>query len=122
MADAQNKINSFSFGMAIHAQKGAEQGLERIITVLSRRREPDKQLMRDIDDAKRNLQKVLEQQKELTKKTNNIMEKQDLQKALQQAKQQLQAVRQRQQELNQQTKSMQPESDPHADDLSKRVE
>ena len=123
MNEAQTTIREkFNFGMAIGLQRNSETGLERIITVLSRRREPDQQILRDIDDAKRNLQKVLEQQKDLHKKTDNIMNKQDLQKNIEQARQQLKEVRQRQQELMNQTNGLQPESDPRADGLAGRIE
>jgi hypothetical protein len=123
MNEAQTAIREkFNFGMAIGLQRNSETGLERIITVLSRRREPDQQILRDIDDAKRNLQKVLEQQKDLHKKTDNIMNKQDLQKSIDQARQQLKEVRQRQQELMNQTKGLQPDSDPRADGLANRIE
>src|SRR4029079_8905651 len=100
----------------------SEKALERIITVLSRRRDVDKQLMRDVDDAKRNLQKLLEQQKDLHKKTDNIMNKQDLQKAIEQARQQLAQVRKQQNELMDKTKSMLPDSDPNADKFADSLE
>ncbi|MFH0939295.1 MAG: hypothetical protein V1899_08440 [Planctomycetota bacterium] len=61
------------FGIAGSKQRGAETGLERMIIVLSRRREMDQQLLKDISQTRRELQRILDRQRQLTQKTDNIM-------------------------------------------------
>jgi hypothetical protein len=86
MRAAQTDIReTFSFGTANGKQKSAEGGLERIITVLSRRRDVDKELMKEMEQANRELRKILEQQKELTKRTENIQDKKNLERSISEA-------------------------------------
>ena len=52
-------VSHFEFGMAGGKQRAAEAALERIIVVLSRRREPDKQLLKELANIRRELQRAL---------------------------------------------------------------
>ncbi len=123
MRAAQADIReTFSFGTAGGKQRAAETGLERIITVLSRRRDVDKELMKEMEQANRELRKIIEQQKELTKRTENIQDKKNLERNIAEAKKQLQEVREKQQKLMNETKAMQPQSDPQADKFNEGIE
>ena len=116
-SDIRGDTAGFGFGAANDKQKAGETALERIITVLSRRREPDQKLIQDAKEARAELQKILEQQRTLTKQTSNIMNKQDLEQSIAQAKQRLQEIRKNQQELMGQTQNMQNAPDPEAGKL-----
>ena len=125
MRSAQEHIRGkevFEFGMAGGKQRAAETALERIITVLSRRRDVDKDLLKDIEKSKKDLQRILEQQKELTRQTKNIQSKADLQKSIADAKKQMQDIRDRQEKLKNQTDQMEKQADPNAKNFEQGVE
>jgi hypothetical protein len=104
MIGAQNDISGFLFGTAGAKQKGVETGLERVITVLGRRRETDyKKTLDEIKESMRELSKSLEEQRRLTQDTKNIQNKEDLQRQLGQARQQLSQIREQQEKLKNQT-------------------
>src|SRR5262249_42603470 len=69
MRAAQADIGQFRFGTAMGKQQNCETALERIIVVLSRRREPDAKLEKQIAELARDLQRILNDQRELTKRT-----------------------------------------------------
>ncbi|HYG74543.1 MAG TPA: hypothetical protein VEK08_06020 [Planctomycetota bacterium] len=122
MRAAQNDIReTFSFGTAGAKQKNAEGGLERIITVLSRRRDVDKEMMKDIEQASRDMKKILDQQRDLIKKTDNIQDKKTLEQNIAQAKQQLQDLREKQSKLKDETQKFQNQSDPKAAGLEQQL-
>jgi len=121
MRSAQEHIRGkevFEFGMAGGKQRSSEVALERIITVLTRRRDIDKDLLKDIDKAKRDLQKILDKQKELTRQTKDIMNKADLQKTIAEAQKQMKDIRDRQEKLKNETENLQKNGDPKADQLA----
>ena len=122
-SDILGKDNEpYGFGMAGGKQRAVETGLERIITVLSRRRDVDQQLMRDIDQSKRDLQRILERQRELTKQTANIQDKATLEKNIAEARKRVQELYARQQKLLDETRTMQNTPDPQAAALEAGVE
>lgn len=125
MRAAQEHIRGkevFEFGMAGGKQRASEVALERIITVLSRRRDIDKDLLKDIDKAKRDLQKILDKQKELTRQTKNIMNKADLQKTIAEAQKQMQDIRDRQEKLKNETTNLEKNADPKAANFAEGLE
>ena len=114
MHAAQAEILQFRFGVAMSKQQNCEAALERIITVLSRRREPDEKMLQEIAEVKRDLTRILEQQKQLTQQTQSLLDKPDLQRAIAAAKQRLQDVHARQEKLLDQTKSLNNAADAQA--------
>jgi hypothetical protein len=122
-ADVSGKNGEpYGFGIANGRQRGAETGLERIITVLSRRRDVDQALMREIDQSRRELQRILDKQRELIKQTGNIQNKQDLERNIGAAKQALQEIRARQQKLLDETRKLQNTADPRAAGLDAAID
>ncbi|HEY3319361.1 MAG TPA: hypothetical protein VGP72_02655 [Planctomycetota bacterium] len=122
MRAAQTQIkDNFAFGTAGSKQRGAETGLERIITVLSRRRDVDKEMMKDIQRTANELRNILERQRELLKRTDDIRDKAALERSIAQAKQQLQDIRNRQEKLKEQTQNLQNTPDPQAGKLEESL-
>jgi len=111
----------YGFGMAGGKQHAAETGLERIITVLSRRRDVDQQLMREIEQSRRELQRMLEKQQQLIKDTAGIKNKQELEQAIAEAKKRLQELYERQQRVLNETRKLENKPDPQADKLEASI-
>ncbi|MCY3024538.1 MAG: hypothetical protein NTW87_36650, partial [Planctomycetota bacterium] len=117
-ADISGKDNEpYGFGIAGGKQRAAETGLERIITVLTRRRDVDEALMRDVERTRQELQRILERQRDLTKRTASVKDKQDLERSIAAAKKQLQDLYARQQRLLENTQKTQNTPDPQAAQL-----
>ena len=112
----------YGFGMAGGKQHAAETGLERIITVLSRRRDVDQQLMREIEQSRRELQRILEKQRELIKDNAGLKNKQELERAIAEAKKRLQDLYARQERVLNETRTLQNKPDPQADRLEGGLE
>ena len=114
MNAAQSDIVRFNFGVAGGKQRAVETALQNIIKVLSRRRTIDQKLLNEIAAAKKQAQENLDKQRELTKQTKAIEDKQDLQKHIAEAKQQLNELRSREQALRQQTQALNGAENPEA--------
>jgi hypothetical protein len=122
MKSAQSRIASHSYSAASADQKASEAALERIILVLTRRRDVDKELMKEISQARKDMDRALEKQKELTQKTKNIENKEHLQKNLANAKKSLEDIQKRQKDLKDQTENLKNTADPKAEELAKSLE
>jgi len=122
MRGAQNDIQKFGFGIAGGKQRAAEQGLQRIITVLMRRRDVDKQLMKDIEAARKNLEKVRDEQRNITRKIENIMDKKQLEASIKEARSQVEQIQKQQQRLLDDTQKMSGDGDPKAAGFEKDLE
>ncbi len=114
MTGAQNDIAKFNFGTANGKQRASETALQTIITYLSRRKKLDEQLMRDIDAAKKELQRILDEQKQLTRQDKAIKDKQDLMKSIAEAKQRLNDLKQLETGIRDQTHEMSSQANSEA--------
>ncbi len=114
MTAAQADIAKFNFGTANGKQRASENALQAIITALSRRREIDSKLLKQLSEAVKQAEKNLEEQKRLTKLAKAIKDKDELVKSIAQAKQQISNLKQREEQLRDQTSQMNNQANAEA--------
>ena len=117
MTAAQADIAKFNFGTANGKQIASENALQTIITYLGRRREIDKQLMKDIEAAKKEAQRILDEQKKLTQQEKAIKSKEDLIKSIAETKQRVNDLKKMESGIREQTSAMNNQANDQAKQL-----